>query len=409
MQRFTPSLLFPGALVCALFAGLTAFAQTFTATASSASQLPKPKFLYTTDYKGGKVNGYRVNPSTGALTPTGQIPQWAHWGPTRVASDTGGYRLYVINQGSTDINAYFIYRNNGYIYGVPGSPFPIGHPPTDVKVHPSGDYVYVTAQKSSGTSWVYAFAVRSNGSLKPVPGSPFSAVNWAQALVIDPQGKYLYVSNSPVTPYPSTSEVDAFSISPTDGALTPLPGSPYTEPNSQYCANGAWDVALHPSGNFLILPNMCEGLVVYRVDRSTGTLTLVNGSPFAVPYPPYPDVESIAVDPAGEYIWISTQFCDSGCSQSTDTWKFNTTTGIPTYLESAGNGCGMLTRADPSGKFVYEIGDTISNQICGAPGPPAIWGFSVNRSSGALNNLGGSPWASPNSDWYFTDGLAITP
>jgi len=111
--------------------------------------------------------------------------------------------LYVINQGSKDIDAYFIYRNNGYIYGVPGSPFSVGQSPTDIAAHPSGHYVYVTAQDSAQTSLVYAFAVQSNGSLKAVPGSPFSTVDWAQALAIDPQGKYLFVSNYPQTNGPS--------------------------------------------------------------------------------------------------------------------------------------------------------------------------------------------------------------
>ena len=208
--------IFRTAMACAVFILLT----TFTALISVAQTAPK--FLYSTDYQGGKVHGYLVNPTTGSLKPTGQNPPWAHWGPNRVVSDKGGYRLYVINWGSKDLNAYFINRNNGYIYGVPGSPVHIGQNSTDVKVHPSGHYVYVTAQ----SNWVYAFHVQSDGSLVTVPGSPFSTVNKPQALAIDPQGKYLYVSSYPASSTPATSEVDAFSISSTDGALTPVSGSP---------------------------------------------------------------------------------------------------------------------------------------------------------------------------------------
>ena len=100
---------------------------------------------------------------------------------------------------------------------------------------------------------MYAFAVQSNGSLKPVPGSPFATVNWARTLTTDPQGKYLYVSNYPETSTATKSEVDAYSISSTDGALTPVPGSPYVEPNSAYCANGAWDMAVHPMSHNVYL------------------------------------------------------------------------------------------------------------------------------------------------------------
>ena len=90
-----------------------------------------------------------------------------------------------MSQGSKDINAYFIYRSNGFISRVPGSPFAIGQVPTDIVVHPPGHYVYVTAKQN----WVYVFAVRSNGSLTPVPALLVSTVNKPQALVIDPARK----------------------------------------------------------------------------------------------------------------------------------------------------------------------------------------------------------------------------
>jgi len=389
-------------LVCSIFSAIMAFAQTST---------PPPKFLYSTDSNGNKVRGYVVNATTGVIKPTGQTPPSTHTGPTRVASDKGGYRLYVVNNNSKDLSAYFINRSNGYLSPVPGSPFAIGQTPTDVFVHPSGKYVYVTTLNSTSNpaSFVYAFAVQSNGSLKLVPGSPVSTVNWARALTTDPQGKYLYVSNYPESSTPAKSEVDAYSINSTDGALTPVPGSPYVEPNSAYCANGAWDMAVHPTGNFLVLPNMCEGLVVYRISRTTGTLTLIKGSPFPVPYPPDPVVESVAMDPVGQYLWISSQYCESGCGQQTDTWKFNTTTGVPTYLESGESACGLITRADPSGKFVYVIGDKQGYGCAGTSLTPGIWGMSVNRTNGTLKNITGSPWASPNSDTFLYDGLAVTP
>src|SRR5262252_2734442 len=62
-------------------------------------------------------------------------------------------------------------------------------------------------------------------------------------------------------------------------------------------------------------------------------------------------VNSIAMDPQGVYFWVTDSFCFSGCSMTTDTWKLNTTTGVPAYLESGIAGCALLARSDPSGKF----------------------------------------------------------
>lgn len=378
----------------------------------SGSGQNSAKFLYSSNFSGNQVLGYLVNASTGAITPTTQASAPAHTGPTRVAADSTGNHLYVVNQTSQDLSAYSISRSDGSLVAVSGSPFAIGQAPTNVAVAPAGNYVYVSTLNSvsTPTSFVYAFAVQSNGSLTPVPGSPFATVNWAQALAVDPQGKFLYVSSSPETSTASTSQVDAFAIS-ADGALTPVPGTPFTEPNSPYCANGAWDMAIHPSGNFLVLPNMCEGIVIYRIDRSAGSLTLVNGSPFAPPVPgfqPTGNVESIAMDPQGTYFWVTDNYCHSGCGVTTDTWKLDSSSGVATYLSSGTGGCALLARSDPSGKFVYEVGD-IQSPNCSFGVPSGLLGLTVNRSNGSLQNVPGSPWQSANSDSQFTDGLAVTP
>lgn len=370
------------------------------------------KFLYSSDLSGNRVLGYLVNAATGALTPTPQGAAPAHTGTSRLAADSTGNHLYAINQTSNDLSAYSISRSDGSLVPVPGSPFALGQTPTNVAVAPAGNFIYVTTltSPSTPTSFIYAFAVQSDGSLTAVPGSPFATVNWAEALEVDPQGKFLYVSSSPETSTASISQVDAFSIS-ADGSLTPVPGTPFTEPNSQFCANGAWDMAIHPSGNFLLLPNLCEGTVIYRIDRTSGALTLVPGSPFAPPGPGFAatgDVQSIAMDPQGTYFWVTDSYCDSGCSMATDTWKLDASTGVATYLSSATGGCGLLARADPSGKFVYEVGNT--QNACGSSGTSSgLWGLSVNRANGSLSNVSGSPWQSSNSDSQFTDGLAITP
>src|ERR1700722_3049643 len=85
--------------------------------------LAPPKFLYATEFEAGRIAEYVVNPLTGSVTATSQGSTWAHWGPVDIASDFGGYRLYVANQGSKDLDAYFIDRDTGNLTEVPGSPF----------------------------------------------------------------------------------------------------------------------------------------------------------------------------------------------------------------------------------------------------------------------------------------------
>jgi 6-phosphogluconolactonase (cycloisomerase 2 family) len=396
--RFTP--LFIGSLSLALWASPAWAADPQSEASTPALQTAAPKFLYSTDYSGGKVHGYLVSPSTGAITPTGQNPPGAHRGPTRTVSDKGGNRLYVINYGSKDIDAYFIYRNDGYIYKIPGSPFAIGQVPTNVAVHPSGHFVYVTAKNNA----VYAFSVESNGSLKLVAGSPFPTQNDPEALAIDPDGHYLYTNDAQ-----KANKIDAFSINQTDGALTPVPGSPFAQtPNP--CDDGSDDMAIDSSGKFLILPQYCTGTEVYRIDSASGSIAQVPGSPFPVPANQGPQAaSSIAVDPLDRWIFIETEICDSGCSASTETYAFNKTTGAMTFLESGLGDCGEYVRADPSGKFLYAIGQV---QACdgGTPSSPsAILGLSINQSKGSVSSVPGSPFKSPNLDDNYYVGLVITP
>jgi hypothetical protein len=80
-------------------------------------------YTYTTD----NVYGFTIVAANGALAPTGQGPVNANVDPMSITSDKGGYRLYVGDYQSGDVFAYFIDRANGYIFLVPGSPYPVNH------------------------------------------------------------------------------------------------------------------------------------------------------------------------------------------------------------------------------------------------------------------------------------------
>lgn len=374
-----------------------------TITVTGGRRLPPPRFLYSSDELGGKIYGYVIDPSSGSLAANGQGPVSAHSSPTRVAVDKGGFRLYVINVGSNDVSAYFIDRRNGHLSPVPGSPFPVGAQLNDVRVHPSGHFVYVTAEKNS----VYVFAVQPDGSLKLVPGSPFPTQDDPWGLTITPDGKHAYVSD--YTP----GQIDAFSINQNDGTLTPVPGSPYTpQPVGQGgCTTGALDITTDAKGKFLIVPRACVSVInVYKIDPTTGTLTEVRGSPFPLPYPQLEVPAGVAVDPLDRFVYVADEFCDSGCSAETEIWKFSGSSGFMTYKSSSTGLCGQLPRTDPSGEFLYGIGNNSGGNDCSGSGPsPAIWGFTYGASSGLMVNVPGAPFLSPNSDFQYSDGLAVTP
>ena len=388
---------------------------TVNITVSSINLAP-PKFLYATEFKAGRIAEYVVNPLTGSLKPTSQGSTWAHWGPVDIASDHWGDHLYVANQGSHDLSAYFVDRSTGNLTQVPGSPFAIAGVGHRVVVTPSGKFVYVSSTNSSNgavtSAFINAFAVQSNGSLTPVPGSPFaSATTGIPALAMDPKGQYLYVSASTG----NGGAVAAFVISSTDGALTPVPGSPFLvpvgscNPGTDFCQVTPSDLAIDPQGKYLYAALDIESaLAGFAIDRSTGTLTSLPGSPYPEQSPQgnfcpssafgdCPDSWTESMDPSGKFIYVAdTQFNDISV------FKVNGSTGVLTYAGASGNTQGGIcvpytVNVDPSGTFIYDLGITSNGCSFTSGTTDAVVGFSINQGGGQpLTSVPGSPFANSN-------------
>jgi 6-phosphogluconolactonase (cycloisomerase 2 family) len=372
--------------------------------------LPPPKFLYASDYVGGLIEEYNVDPSTGVITPTsqGSVPTGSK--PEILASDKGGFRLYAISQSPNQVTGYFIDREDGSLKQVPGAPGAVTGYPITVVVHPSGDYIYVPVEVKQNDNVVYAFSVQANGSLAPVAGSPFATnfpspgINAAavSAAAIDPTGSFLYA-----TAYGS-SYVDAWSIDKANGSLTPVSGEPYflVGDSSQ---GGANDLAFAQGGQHLVVPGWWDAkITVFDVNTSTGALANAPGSPIPMASQQAGNLISIAIDPVDRwwYLYDST-FC-SLCELPNGMQVFTLTPKDAAEVAVNGTQCGDVILADPSGKFVYAIGNTTEDAECGAA-PGAILGFSVNQSNGTLTSLPGSPFPSPVLDTGISgDGLVVT-
>jgi 6-phosphogluconolactonase (cycloisomerase 2 family) len=225
-------------------------------------------------------------------------------------------------------------------------------------------------------------------------------------LAIDPQGDYLYTSASS-----GAGAVAAFSIDQTNGALTPVPGSPFIvpvgacNPSADFCQQTPTDVAVGPTGKYLYAVLGVESAIAgFAIDRSTGALSNLPGSPYPEQSPegdfcpfnafgacPYSWTESI--DPNGKFIYVAdNQFNDISI------FKINGTTGIPTFTGTSGNTTGGVcvpytVNVDPSGSFVYSIGITANGCM---PSSNAVLGFSINQGSGQTMSVPGSPFANSN-------------
>jgi 6-phosphogluconolactonase len=266
-------------------------------------------FAYVSSTANASVFAATVD-AAGGLGGLAANPYFTGDSPVSIATDPAGHFVYTANNGSHNISGFSI-GSSGALAAIPGSPFPGGLQPEFVAVHPNGDFLYVT---NEGDNNVSVFSIGQNGALTPVPGSPFATGSSPRAIALDPNGQFLYIANF------LSSNISAFSIETTSGTLTPVPGSPFASSGGAslaveksgrylYVADGffvdgftlnsgvptpmaanpiaagfrASALAIDASGKFLYaLDNQMSGVTGLSIDSTTGGLTLIVGSPFAL-------------------------------------------------------------------------------------------------------------------------------
>ena len=190
--------------------------------------------------------------------------------PLGLTIDPRGKFLYVADAMENSISVYAIDSSTGAL-ALSGSAT-AGTFPDSVSVDPSGRFLF--ASNSSQSSTVSVFAI------DPATGLPSltytqagDGISYPYSIAADPSGGRVYLGNG------SPSEVLAFSLNTLSGRLKPLSGLPVTG------VSGPYSLSFDLSGSFLYVSNaigpaLGDSVSAFAVDKSSGTLTPVTGSPF---------------------------------------------------------------------------------------------------------------------------------
>lgn len=289
---------------------------------------PSAQFLYVSDFTGAAIDGLAINPSTGGLTTISgsPFPVGAGNGPSGMAIDSAGKFLFLAH---ANLNGIFVFTRDattGALTEVTGSPFAAGKTPQHVVVHPSANFLYASnLNDPMGSISAYMFDP-TTGALTEIAGSPFATQAGSPGpgrLAIDPTGKYLYVGLGG-TAAPNHF-VAAFSINSSTGALTAVPGSPFS------AGNGSFSVAVDQSGKYVYTANAVDNTIsAFAIDLSTGALTSVSGSPFATGATSGSPI-ALAMEPGGMFLYTANQGSDniSGLSLNVTTGALTPISGSP--------------------------------------------------------------------------------
>ena len=231
----------------------------------------------------------------------------------------------------------------------------------------SNQYAYAVI---ADTGQVFGYLLNAtNGNLSPLEGSPFpnSFYNGLSSIAADPAGRFLYATS----PYaPSNENVIGFRIDRPTGRLHPIPGSPF---GADAAASA---MAIDPSGRFAYVANFHGNNVsAFKIDQRTGGLLPI--ASYAAGNSP----TAVTVDPLGKFVYVANL-----SSNDVSGYAMNQTTGALTQITGSPFTTGTGPRSlsvDPNERFVYVANEGSDN----------IWGYTINATSGALAPLGTSPYA----------------
>jgi 6-phosphogluconolactonase (cycloisomerase 2 family) len=351
-------------------------------TAAVASAQTPQQYVYSSSSASSTVNGSAKNALAGTLAPLSGSPFPARSNGGPMAIDPQGRFLFIVNPAASTISMFQIDSNSGALTEVPASPFKIGPtltptPPTNpqsLATEASGKFLYVGYEFGSaqGTGEIDQFMIdAANQQLVPVTGTTAESfvrtTSGPVAMASAPKGRTLYAYLGFLTSAGSSNaELDAYSIDPASGNLTPL--------NTENDVEQARCMALDPQDRFLYsghgsLEGLFGGYLISPVDGSFSgvipTLSLGQNE-----FPSF-----LVVETSGQYLYV-------GTTMAIHIFSINSSSGALTEVQNSPFPANLATAsvADPVGPFLYTADAT------------GVHGFQIDLQTGLLNELPGSPF-----------------
>jgi 6-phosphogluconolactonase (cycloisomerase 2 family) len=209
----------------------------------------------------------------------------------------------------------------------------------------------------------------TTGALTALPGSPYTTSD-SFSMTSDPAGKFLFVGGD------TLNTISVFQINQTDGSLIEIAGSPFSTSG----VITPWQAATDGLGKFLYVAAgpFSHSVAAYAIDGSTGALSLVAGSPF-----PY-NMSEVKGELTGKFLFgVTGQSGVNGTPIDDHIYVFNIdqTSGAISPL----TGSPFVTlyapiniTVHPNGKLLYTFNESAAGQTS------PMEGFQINTSTGAL-------------------------
>jgi 6-phosphogluconolactonase (cycloisomerase 2 family) len=238
---------------------------------------------------------------------------------------------------------------------------------------PTLAFLYVVGQ---GDNSIHAFDEKSTGDLSSAGVPSFATIPRPVSIALHPSRNFLYVPNQ------TSNTVSGFTIDHTSGVLTPIGTALAPTPvcNPGVCSNPI-GIAVNSGGQFLFvlnqgsaLPAVPASISVFNIDQTRGLLSPISGSPFAFASLSAPNPQFLAISPTQGFLYVSNGTAGNISAFAIGASGALTELGSPVSLGAGAVAAGLAI--DPKGQFLYAA-DSANNKIASfnvAGGPLAAVG-----------------------------------
>jgi 6-phosphogluconolactonase (cycloisomerase 2 family) len=219
---------------------------------------------------------------------------------------------------------------------------------------PTLAFMYVVGQGDNG---IRAFSEKSTGDLTPLAVPSFPTIPRPVSIAVHPSRNFLYIPNE------TSNTVSGFTIDHVAGVLTPIGTalSPTPVCNPGVCSNPI-GVAVNTAGQFLFVlnqgtaPSIPASISVFNIDQTRGLLSPASFTTLAISNPQF-----LAISPTQGFLYVS-----NGTAGNVSAFAIGSggalteLSGSPFSLGAGATAAGLAI--DPKGQFLYAA-DSANNKI----------------------------------------------
>jgi 6-phosphogluconolactonase (cycloisomerase 2 family) len=214
--------------------------------------------------------------------------------------------------------------------------------------------MYVVGQGDNG---IRAFSEKSTGELTPLAVPSFPTIPRPVSIAVHPSRNFLYIPNE------TSNTVSGFTVDHVAGVLTPIGTalSPTPVCNPGVCSNPI-GVAVNTAGQFLFVlnqgtaPSISASISVFNIDQTRGLLSPASFTTLAIANPQF-----LAISPTQGFLYVS-----NGTAGNVSAFAIGSggalteLSGSPFSLGAGATAAGLAI--DPKGQFLYAA-DSANNKI----------------------------------------------